>query len=86
MGPPGYGVKHLRKDFQNNVGKNLLAAGAGSVIPDGRISNRKGGIGNPPPTVGAPELYPNGTKAKAGHRVENHCYLAASGNLDPATL
>jgi hypothetical protein len=29
--------------------------------------NRKGGIGNPPPTVGAPELYPNGTKAKAGH-------------------
>jgi hypothetical protein len=32
------------------------------------LRNRKGGNGNPPPTVGAPELYPNGTKAKAGHR------------------
>jgi hypothetical protein len=31
------------------------------------LRNRKGGIGNPPPTVGAPELYPNGTKAKAGY-------------------
>jgi hypothetical protein len=29
--------------------------------------NRKGGTGNPPPTVGASEFYPNGTKAKAGY-------------------
>jgi len=33
VGPPGYGIKHLRKDFQNNVGKNPLAAEAGSNLP-----------------------------------------------------
>ena len=32
-GTAGYGIKHLRKDFQNNVGKNPLAAGAGSNLP-----------------------------------------------------
>jgi hypothetical protein len=31
------------------------------------LRNRKGGIGNPPPTVGASEFYPNGTKTKVGH-------------------
>jgi hypothetical protein len=30
---PGYGIKHLRKDFQNNVGKNPLAAGTGCNLP-----------------------------------------------------
>ena len=31
------------------------------------LRNRKGGIGNPPATVGAPEFYPNGTKTKVGY-------------------
>ena len=30
--PPGYGLKHLRKDSQHNVGKVPLAAGAGSNL------------------------------------------------------
>ena len=29
-GPPGQGLRHLRKDSQNNVEKVLLAAGADS--------------------------------------------------------
>jgi hypothetical protein len=31
-GPPGHGLRHLRKDSQNNVGKVPLAAGAGSNL------------------------------------------------------
>jgi len=31
--------------------------------------NRKGDAGNPPPTVGAPELYPNGAADKAANLV-----------------
>ena len=30
--PPGYGLKHPRKDSQNNVGKIPVAAGAGSNL------------------------------------------------------
>ena len=29
--------------------------------------NRKGGTGNPPPTAGAPEFYPNGAADKAAN-------------------
>jgi hypothetical protein len=31
-GPLGHGLRHLRKDSQNNVGKVPLAAGAGSNL------------------------------------------------------
>ena len=31
MGPPGQGTRQPRKDSQNNVEKNLLAAGASST-------------------------------------------------------
>jgi hypothetical protein len=32
VGPPGQGLRHLGKESQNNVGKILLAAGAGSNL------------------------------------------------------
>ena len=31
-GPPGHGLRHLRKDSQNNVGIVPVAAGAGSNL------------------------------------------------------
>jgi hypothetical protein len=32
MGPSGQGTRHLGKDLQNRVGKDPLAAGAGSHL------------------------------------------------------
>ena len=32
VNPPGYGLKHHRKDSQNNVGIVLVAAGAGDNL------------------------------------------------------
>jgi hypothetical protein len=41
------------RDYRGGLGKR----GYGGTVNPPR--NRKGGTGNPPPTVGAPEFYPN---------------------------